>query len=135
MTTNTYPNSLVNRVAEAVIKRGTATLDDIQADFPDSSRKQIHSALANARDRKLLRIKEQGNYRAGRQSVWEPESAPRPEPKPREPVRPIPSVWSLGALAPWNGPWPPLPTGRLVARLGPWNEQAEAATAAERTTA
>jgi hypothetical protein len=121
VTVNHYPNSLVNRVSEAVIRRGTATLDDLQQDFPEVGRKQLHDALSNARDRKRLRIKAKGSARASRLSIWEPEPEPMPKPAQKEPLRPIPSVWSLGEMAEWTGAWPPLPAGRLVDQLGPWD--------------
>ena len=135
MTVHTYPNSLVNRVVEAVLRRGTATLDDLTPEFPGVSRKQLHAALSNARDRKRLQIKTLGR-RYGPPSVWEPwPEQPEPPKQQAKPVEPVPSVFHLGRRRPWLGTWPPLPAGRLVARLGPWNEQAEAATAGERTTA
>lgn len=125
MTTNIYPNSLVNLVAEAVIRRGTATLDDIAQDFPGVSRKKLHAALANARYRKRLRVKVRGS-KWHAPSVWEavPQSAsPLPAVKPQKPIEPVPSVFSLAERGPWPGQWPPLAPGRVVARLGPWIEQ------------
>lgn len=119
MTTHTYPNSLVNRVTEAVRKRGAATLDDMQQDFPGLTRKQLHAALCNSRDRRLLRVKSRGNARSGTQSVWE-VGANQPPKKKREPLRPVASVWDWAYREEWQGQWPPLMPGRSFTPLGEW---------------
>lgn len=119
---NHYPNSLVNRVADAVIRMGTATLEDLKREFPEESAKKLHAALANARDRKRLRVKERGCARGGTLSVWEagPHPDSKPAPKDTTPLQPIPSVWSLADRREWDGPWPPLAEGRRIDKLGPW---------------
>lgn len=111
-----YANSLVFKVVEAVEVRGTATVDDLMPAFPDRTRSQLHAALANARDRRLLRIKVKGNG-SHSASLWEPGSmvpSPLPEVKPSYPLS---SVWDLGNPRPWRGQWPPLSEGRSFALL------------------
>lgn len=132
MTTSTFPFSLVSRVVEAVRNRGTATVDDMVQDFPGETRKALHAALSNARDRKVLRVKERGHR--SRLSVW--EETPEAErvvfrKKPEAPVlQPVASVFDLAYRAPWQGQWPPGAAGRRIDRLGPWNvpEQLERTT-------
>lgn len=120
MTTHIYPNSLVTRITEAVRRRGTATLDDLAQDFPGQTRKQLHSALCNSRDRKLLRVKLRGSAKAGVQSVWEP-GANKPPKKKRDALYPVATVFDLAYAEEWQGPWPPLAPGRSFTPLGEWN--------------
>lgn len=115
---NYYPDSLVNRVSEAVIQRGAATLEDIAPDFPGTTKKQLHAALANASDRRRIQVKERGHAK-GKLTVWEAGPGVRPgrEPKPR--IR-VASVFGLSSPIEWTGSWPPLPAGRQVIHLEPW---------------
>lgn len=121
--------SLVWRVAQAIARRGTATVDDLTADFPQHTRAQVHAALGNAKAARLIRVKVQGcglGPALGRKpSVW--EAAPAGQEPPRRmrdsrPVVPPASVWELGADRP-RAKWPPpFHGGRPVCTLGPWSE-------------
>lgn len=112
--------SLLMRVVEAVKTRGTATIDDITVDINDVTRKQINDALANARDRRLLRQKVQGSFKAKRCAIWEVGTDPKPTKRQPAPVVPLASVWELGTCPERKGPWPPLPAGREFNLLGDW---------------
>lgn len=121
---NLDPNTSVFRVTQAVAKRGGATIVDLMADLPDLTRTQIHYALGNARDRKLLRVKFRGSARAKTLSIWEQ----RPEEErlgyrkrsKKHVIEPVASVWDLADRGPWKGQWPPLPAGRVFQHLEPW---------------
>lgn len=89
--------SAVVRVTEAVRARGSATVAQITPDLDGLTHKQILDALANAKARGSVRVKVQGNFRGGRETVWEfgtfkkrKKRAPKPRPLP------IASVWELG---------------------------------------
>jgi hypothetical protein len=62
--------SLVAKVIQAVIQRGTATIDDLCPLFPEATRKQIHNALENARNARKLRVLVRGNNMTGVASIW-----------------------------------------------------------------
>lgn len=122
MTTNYYAHSLVNRVTAFVVGKGRATHSEVHARFPDQSKKQIHSALSNARDRRLLKVIMRG-YR-GRESVWAQEVSPIIPPTKAKPI-PVASVWELGS--PTHREWPPqFDGGRAYQPLGSWNAEVEA---------
>lgn len=114
-------SSLMVQVAEAVKRRGTATIDDIQPEFPHASRKQLHAALWNAMDARLLRVKVR-SPKARQLSVWEAGATRAPIPEVL-PLHPLPSVWAMGNPGPWQGQWPPLPAGRAFTPLGDWNQE------------
>lgn len=116
MTKHYYPNSLVSRIAEAVRRRGQATLSDVAPDFPEYTRKQVHDALSNARDRRLLKTVSRGSGRARIESVWAPDErmGEKVGASPR-----VPSVWDLAS--------PPaivlsIGEGRRYSPLGAWQE-------------
>lgn len=113
--------NLVAGVIEAVSELGTATLDDLVPLFPDKTRKQIHDALANAKQRRRLRVKVRGNFLAQRSSVWEPDQAV-PVPKKKRPrLRPVASVWEWAdGSERKHAAWPPLAQGRVIQKLEPW---------------
>lgn len=122
--------TLVERVTDAVGERGAASLEDIQHLFPDATRKQVHSALANARDRGLIRVKAQGRGMGRGQgrlpATWERVPDDQIGMKRRgtfcQPIKPPASVFELAADRP-RTKWPPrFEGGRSYAPLGGWTE-------------
>jgi hypothetical protein len=126
MTTHYYPNSLVNRVTEVVRHKGKATLTEVSEEFPDHDKKQIHDALSNARNRKLIKVIFRGNFNGRTESVWAVE-VEKPSPMSMEKKRPVASVWQLGT--PVIKEWPPaFEGGRAFRPLGPWIDPEELAS-------
>jgi hypothetical protein len=119
--------SLTALVVQAIQQRGTATIEDLLPLFPEASRKQVHDALCNARDRKKIRMKVRGNAKAKRLGIWEPAPDAVPDQRPRNldkryPLRPPASVWDLGAEQP-RLQWPPIAAGRRFEPLGSWSAE------------
>lgn len=111
--------SAVQRVTEAVKARGAATVAEITRDLDGLTHKQILDALANAKSRGSVRVKVMGNFRGGRETVWEfgaytkrKKRAPKPRPIP------IASVWELGTPRTITFPQQ---RGRIFNLLGDWN--------------
>jgi hypothetical protein len=117
--------SLTAFVIQAIKQRGTATMEDLLPLFPEFTREQVHNALCNARDRKLIHSIVRGNAKAKRLSVWtlSPE-VPKPAKKldRRYSSRPPASVWDLGAEMP-RMQWPPISAGRRFEPLGSWSAE------------
>lgn len=116
-----HPHSLVARVTEFLRGRSKASLSEIEAAFPRSTKKQVHAALCNARDRRQVKVIMRG-YR-GTDSVWaeEVEHPPRSPKEVRKP-KPVASVWELGS--PMHREWPPrFDGGRAFQLLGDWNAE------------
>lgn len=112
---------LMEKVITSVTRRGTATVDDLMAEFPEFSRVRIHAALANARDARKLRIKVRGSFKLKVASVWEAgahPTAPSRRSRHAPPRPPIASVWELGT--PRVIPMPQ-ERGRIFNLLGDWN--------------
>jgi hypothetical protein len=107
------PDSLVTRVVAAVRKRGTATLDDLQAIFPDTTRDALRSTITRAVSRGLLCgvVKPTHN----RPAVYGALKEASPE------VQRIARVSSVWGLASEPVPILSLP-GRLCSPLGPWRD-------------
>lgn len=129
MTVNRYPNSLVSRVADAVAARGTARVSDLLEDFPNATKKQVHAALCNARDRRKVRVLERGSpSRGGWESLWAPEDREYASPFPTakaDPMRPPSSVWELPQQRPADD-WPPQFSGGRIFQLpGNWAQDAD----------
>lgn len=110
------PNSLVSRVTAFVESRARATFSEVVAEFPGYTRKQVHAALENARDRRLIKVILRGNFRGKRESVWAPGAHDRPPPPPKKDFQPIASVWELG-MPTIKGPWPPRFDGGQIHQL------------------
>jgi hypothetical protein len=114
--------SLTRLVVLAIEKRGQATIDDLQQEFPDVSRKKLHAALCSGRDSKRLRVKVRGNAQRGDASIWEVGTHIPPEKRLKTlPQRRISSVWDLGQPA--AVPWPLEGVGRRFNLLGGWDDQ------------
>jgi hypothetical protein len=112
---------LMRQAAEKVQELGSATVDDLMPFFPLAHRKQLFTALQNARDVGWIRVKVKGTQGSqGKPSVWEPGKQEKQD-KPVKPVQPIPSVFHLATVEDWKGAWPPLTNaGRRYAPLGDW---------------
>lgn len=110
MTAPMYPNSLVQLISDAVQRRGRARVSDLIPEFPGYSKKQIHAALCNARDRSKVRMVSRGNWKNKTESVWEPGASSRPAASPlptvKLPTRPPASVWDLPHIQ-LADDWPP----------------------------
>jgi hypothetical protein len=117
--------SLTALVVDAVKRLGQATIEDLLPIAPQFSREQVHNALCNARDRKLIRSTVRGNAKAKRLSVWVLvlDAPPKPAKKldRRYSSRPPASVWDLGAEMP-RMQWPPIAVGQRFELLGGWTE-------------
>jgi hypothetical protein len=115
-------SSLASLVGEAVLRRGTATVDDIAPLFPCTDRHRLNKALCNAKNRGLIRLITKGRGK-GRNGGSTPGTWGAPLPKVEVFVR-IASVWELGAPVP---PYPlPAKQGRQYQPLGGWDEGAAA---------
>lgn len=111
--------SAVLRVTEAVKARGEATVAQITPNLDGLTHKQILDALANAKARGTVRVKVMGNFRGGRETVWEfgtfkkrKKRAPKPQ------AMPIASVWELGTPRAISMP---MERGRVFNLLGSWD--------------
>jgi hypothetical protein len=124
MSATYYPGSLVNRVTEYVIQKGTATISEVSDQFSGYTKKQVSAALCNARDKRLLRIIARGSAVSKRDSVWAEDKCPIMPPRvvKKEKVIPVASVWELGT--PPEREWPPrFEGGREFQLLGDWNAE------------
>jgi hypothetical protein len=112
---------LMEMVVQAVTRLGEATVDDMEAEFPQFTRKRIHDALANARYARRLRIKTIGTGHGQRSSVWEAGTHAEPTSRSRSKVKPMPiaSVWELGTPREITMP---KERGRVYNLLGGWND-------------
>ena len=119
----------VQKVAAVIQGRGTATVDDLGALFPDLSRDQIDKALHNAKARGLVRLEVKGVGGPGKNSpgVWAAGHVRvGPSRHSNQPKRPANSPWEIGQDLRVSG-WPPKSdSGRVFQLLGAWDE-AEAA--------
>jgi|GEM_PF-4880706 len=126
-----------HHMAQAVLRRGEATLDTLAEDFPALTRAQMQKALDNAHRLGLIRLarRGQGGSWGGRPGVWAGLLIPDPRPpRPRRPsraikepaihTRPPCSVFHLSERPP-VAVWPPAyENARQYAPLGPWSEEA-----------
>jgi hypothetical protein len=109
-------DSLMRDVAEKVVARKFATLDDLHVDFPHLTRPQLQKAVSNAKINSLVRVVRQGV--GGFRAVAAIYGAPGNEDVPL----PVTSVWELGERA-ING----LPArqlhcvGKSYSPLGSWD--------------
>jgi hypothetical protein len=116
----TERTGLMERVVASVTRRGACTVDDLVAEFPESTKKQLHAALCNARDARRLRIKARGTHKQA--SVWEAGAHHSPvsrRSRHAQERQPIASVWELGT--PRAISMPPQ-RGRIFNLLGGWTD-------------
>lgn len=116
------------QVAAAVLQRGRATTDDIQAAFPHIPRQSLAKALNNAKWMGLIQHERKGTGKRnspGVPAIWcapIPGTIARPERQQKTKESPAASVWELGTKP--QRPWPPsFTSGRAYQLLGDWNAE------------
>lgn len=109
-------DALMRDVADRVIARKFATLDDLRVDFPNMTRPQLQKAVSNAKLHKLVRLvrKGVGGFRAVPAIYGTPGSDECP--------LPVTSVWELGERAIKGLPARQLHCkGKSYSPLGSWD--------------
>lgn len=109
------PNALSRQVAQALRARGKMTADELEPLFPEYTRRQLHKALMNAKDRGWVWLVRRGSggRNGGVAGIWAPSEGASPLPQAPVRLRPLASVWELASREPCDK-WPlPFDGGRV----------------------
>lgn len=107
--------ALSRQIAQAIWDRGQLTADDLEPMFPNSTRRQLHKALMNAKARGWIRLAKRGSGGrwGGVAGIWAPSAVVVTLPAKPPKAMPPASVWELSARVPCDK-WPlPFDGGRV----------------------